>query len=85
MATKATVEKSDVQNKQHMSDEAASSKYTMSNAWLETKIEIIPDICATKTAIEKNDVSAGVSWTKLDLFLDQLRLDVTGTIIIMIG
>ncbi|GJS48910.1 hypothetical protein Tco_0599031 [Tanacetum coccineum] len=38
-----------------------------------------------KTAIKKKGVSAGISGTKLDLFLDQLRVDVTGSIIVMIG
>ncbi|GJZ88628.1 hypothetical protein Tco_0660410 [Tanacetum coccineum] len=52
---------------------------------IKIEIKIIPDMCATKTAIKKKDVSAGVSGTKPDLFLDQLRLDVTGTIIVMIG
>ncbi|GJZ12896.1 putative reverse transcriptase domain-containing protein [Tanacetum coccineum] len=61
MSTKANVTKSDVQSKQHMSVDATNSKHNMSATGLETKIKIIPDVCAIKTAIEKKkDVSAKV-------------------------
>ncbi|GJX99786.1 replication protein A 70 kDa DNA-binding subunit C-like protein [Tanacetum coccineum] len=85
MSTKGIVGRSNVQNKRHMSGEATCSKHTTSNAESEPGIEIIPDMSDTKSAIEKKGVSAGVSGPEPDLFLDQLGLDVTGTIIVMIG
>ncbi|GJX81966.1 replication protein A 70 kDa DNA-binding subunit C-like protein [Tanacetum coccineum] len=85
MSTKATVGKSDAQNNKHVSGEAAGSKHPTSHAELGPEIEIIPDMSGAKTVVEKKGVSAGISGTKPDLFLDQLRVDVTGTIIVMIG
>ncbi|GKA01285.1 hypothetical protein Tco_0673950 [Tanacetum coccineum] len=61
-----------------------ATKATDGKSDVQTK-QHMSDMCATKTAIEKKDVSAGISCLKPDLFLDQLCLDVTGTIIVMIG
>ncbi|GJT77167.1 replication protein A 70 kDa DNA-binding subunit C-like protein [Tanacetum coccineum] len=84
MSTKAAVMKSDGHNKHHMSGDAAS-KHTASNTELEFEIEIIPDMSDTMTAIEKKGESALLSGSKPDLFLDQLRANVTGIIIVMIS
>ncbi|GKE79848.1 hypothetical protein Tco_1549848, partial [Tanacetum coccineum] len=85
MSTKATVGKSDAQNNKHVSGEAAGSKHPTSHTELGPEIKIVPDMSGAKTVIEKKGVSAGISGTKPGLFLDQLRVDVTGTIIVMIG
>ncbi|GKC23729.1 hypothetical protein Tco_1025879, partial [Tanacetum coccineum] len=85
MSTKAIVGKFDAQNNKHVSGEAAGSKHPTSHAELGPEIEIVPDMSGAKTVVEKKGVSAGISGTKPDLFLDQLRVDVTGTIIVMIG
>ncbi|GJZ27241.1 hypothetical protein Tco_0571494 [Tanacetum coccineum] len=85
MSTKATVGKSDAQNNKHVSGEAAGSKHPTSHAELGLEIEIIPDMSGAKIVVERKGVSVGISGTKLDLFLDQLCVDVTGTIIVMIG
>ncbi|GJS91797.1 reverse transcriptase domain-containing protein [Tanacetum coccineum] len=82
---KATVGKSDAQNNKHVSGEAAGSKYPTSHAELGLEIEIIPDMSGAKIVVERKGVSVRISGTKLDLFLDQLCVDVTGTIIVMIG
>nr|GFA13120.1 nucleic acid-binding, OB-fold protein [Tanacetum cinerariifolium] len=68
-----------------MSGEATGSKHTTSNAESKPGIEIIPDMSDTKYAIEKKDVYVGVLGPKPNFFLDQLGLDVTGIIIVMIG
>nr|GEV07796.1 hypothetical protein [Tanacetum cinerariifolium] len=65
--------------------EAAGSKHTTSHAELGLEIEIVPDMSGAKTSVEKKGVSAGISRTKPDLFLDQLRVYDTGTIIVMLG
>ncbi|GJY71186.1 retrotransposon protein, putative, ty1-copia subclass [Tanacetum coccineum] len=76
MSTKVAVVKS---------DGCCRQQNTASNTELESEIEIIPDMSDTMTAIEKKGEFALVSRTRLDLFLDQLRSDVIGTIIVMIG
>ncbi|GJV48581.1 replication protein A 70 kDa DNA-binding subunit C-like protein [Tanacetum coccineum] len=84
MSTKATIGKSNAQNNKHVSGEAAGRKHPTSHVELGPEIEIVPDMSGAKTNVEKKGVSAGILRIKPDLFLDQLRVDVTGTIIVMI-
>ncbi|GKD42066.1 hypothetical protein Tco_1266711, partial [Tanacetum coccineum] len=84
MSTKDIVRKSNAQNNKHASGEAAGRKYPTSHAELGPEIKIVPDMSGAKTDVEKKGVYAGILGTKPDLFLDQLRVDVTDTIIVMI-
>ncbi|GJS55790.1 replication protein A 70 kDa DNA-binding subunit C-like protein [Tanacetum coccineum] len=84
MSTKATIGKSNAQNNKHVFGEAAGRKHPTSHVELGLEIEIVPDMSGAKTDVEKKGISAGILGIKPDLFLDQLRVDVTGTIIVMI-
>ncbi|GJX99647.1 hypothetical protein Tco_0356666 [Tanacetum coccineum] len=63
---------------------ADRKRSTTTPAGTSTEVEILADMSATKSVVErKQDTSDKVSEAQSELFLDQLRLDVTGTIIVM--
>nr|GEW50585.1 hypothetical protein CTI12_AA538510 [Tanacetum cinerariifolium] len=65
---------------------AADNNHPTSPAGTSTEVEILADMSASKSEVErKQDMSDKFSEAKSELFLDQLRLDVTGTIIVMVG
>ncbi|GJV06195.1 replication protein A 70 kDa DNA-binding subunit C-like protein [Tanacetum coccineum] len=73
MSTKAAGSKADIESKQAMSTKAPNSKHNMSTAGMKTDIK------------SKQDMPAKVPDTKAYLYFDQLQVDVTGTIVVMIG
>ncbi|GKB65975.1 nucleic acid-binding, OB-fold protein [Tanacetum coccineum] len=86
MPTNATRTKGDIQTNQVISIEAADSNHPMSPAGTSTEVEILAEIYATNNVVErKQGMSDKVSEAKSELFLDRLRLDVTDTIIVMVG
>ncbi|GKD45651.1 reverse transcriptase domain-containing protein [Tanacetum coccineum] len=86
MPTNAILTKGDIQTNQVISIEAADINHPMSLAGMSTEVEILADISATNSVVErKQGMSDKVSEAKSELFLDQLRLDVTGIIILMVG
>ncbi|GJW04229.1 reverse transcriptase domain-containing protein [Tanacetum coccineum] len=55
-------------------------------AYMSSKVEILSDMRVTKSVVErKQDIPDKSSKANLEVFLDQLRLDLTGTIIVMLG
>ncbi|GJX99300.1 DNA helicase PIF1, ATP-dependent [Tanacetum coccineum] len=77
MASKSVVSPAEIQSKQDLgeveSKEVMSAKGPPSGGHMSVGIEA------------KQDMSSTVADTKADLFLDQLQVDVTGTIVFMIG
>ncbi|GJT01458.1 hypothetical protein Tco_0822627 [Tanacetum coccineum] len=73
MSTKVAGSKADIESKQAMSTKASNSKHDMSTASMKTDIK------------SKQDMPAKVPDIKVYLYFDQLQVDVTGTIVVMIG
>ncbi|GJW05429.1 reverse transcriptase domain-containing protein, partial [Tanacetum coccineum] len=77
MASKAVARRVEIETKQDIgeveSKQVTSAKAPASRDHMSVGIEV------------KQDMSATVAETKSDLFLDQLQVDVTGTVVVMIG
>ncbi|GKA56184.1 zinc finger, CCHC-type containing protein, partial [Tanacetum coccineum] len=77
MASKSVVSPAEIQSKQDLAEveskEVMSAKGPPSGGHMSVGIEA------------KQDMSSTVADTKADLFLDQLQVDVTGTVVVMIG
>ncbi|GKD86833.1 reverse transcriptase domain-containing protein [Tanacetum coccineum] len=86
MPTNAIRTNGDIQTNQVISIETDDNNHPMSLAGMSIEVEILFDISATNSVVErKQDMSDKVSEAKSELLLDQLRLDVTGIIILMVG
>ncbi|GKC42658.1 hypothetical protein Tco_1060380 [Tanacetum coccineum] len=73
MSTNATRTKGVNHTKQVIPVDVADNNHTVSSAGTSTKVEILADMFAMKSVVErKQDMSDKVSETKAELFLDRL-------------